>query len=392
MNLTIERGPALAALSRVVGVVERRHIIPILANVVLTTTDGRLFMRATDLEMEAIESVEAMVSDAGETTIPADKLHDIVRSADPGAQIKVFNEATDPRLKVRSGRSNFSVPCMSAESFPKFTSDGLGEAFSMPAKVFAGMLARAKWAANTSKGSTIDGCVYLATVGDQIHAVAATQSAISLVREPIPAGARLATLLPMKLVDQFIRWLGEADGDVSISAADWGTADRDADWITQRLIRVSHASGQITGKLYDHPRYLDYARVVQETHELALRTDQDALKAAIRRALIMADAKSHAVRLTAAGGALTIQARNDQAGEGADEIAAEYEGPDVSFLLTAAHLEAALSHLRGDVVELCFAPAPVKKSNGSVDARSITTIIRAPSDPSIIVNLAQPRA
>ena len=116
---------------------QRRITIPILANVALSAANGRLSLRATDLEMEAIESFDAQIGDAGETTIPADKLHDIVRSADPGAQVKIYDVETDPRMKIRSGRSNFSVPCMAADTFPKFTSDGLGEEFAMPAKAFA---------------------------------------------------------------------------------------------------------------------------------------------------------------------------------------------------------------------------------------------------------------
>lgn len=387
MNLTIDRAPALSAISRVVGIVERRHTIPILANVALSASDGRLSLRATDLEMEAIETLDAQVSDDGETTIPADKLHDIVRAADPGAQIKVFSEDADPRLKVRSGRSNFSVPCLPSANFPRFKADGLGDECALSAKTFASMLSRVKWAANGDKSSTIDGCVFLATVEGKLHAVAAKSSSIAMVREDAPAGARLACLLPMKLVDQLIRWLGEADGDVFISAADWGANDRTEDYATQRLVRVRHASGMITGKLYDYPRYLDYGRFLIEGHDLSLRTDQDALKAAIRRALIMADAKSHAVHLSVSGGAMTVQARNDQAGEGADEIAVEYDGPDVALLLSAAQLESALSNLRGDIVELCFAPKPIERN-----PRSIAVVVRAPSDEGFVVNLAQPRA
>jgi DNA polymerase-3 subunit beta len=386
MDLTLDRAPALAALSRVAGVVERRHTIPILSNVALSAADGRLSLRATDLDMEAVESISAEVGVDGDITLPADKLHDIVRSSDAGAQIHLALDDADPRVKVKSGRSNFRVPALPFGDFPRFACDGLGAEFALDARVFASMLARTKWAIETRDRLSLFNSVYLATTETELHAVGASHSAVALARIAKPEGAAIAALLPPKLVDQLIRWLGDADAEVRISSAAWVGAGYES-YQTARLIRVRCGDAALTAKLCDAPKFVDYPRVLIERHDNAARTDQDALKAALRRALIMTDVKTHGVRLAFAEGGLTVQARNDHAGEGADEIGAEYGGPEASFLLAAHHLEGVLAHLKGDVVEIGFSGERVDGK-----ARTITVVRQAPADPSFIVNRAQPRA
>src|SRR5437879_10697129 len=98
MNLVIERGPALSALSRITGVAGHKNIIPILSNVALKAEGGSLTMRATDLEMEVMETFLAQVADFGEISVPADKLHDIVRNADVGAQIDLKQNEEGTRV------------------------------------------------------------------------------------------------------------------------------------------------------------------------------------------------------------------------------------------------------------------------------------------------------
>ena len=77
MKLTAGREVLLKPLQAVIGVVERRQTMPILANVLLVAKDGRLAVTATDLEVELVASAEVDVESEGEVTVPARKLLDI---------------------------------------------------------------------------------------------------------------------------------------------------------------------------------------------------------------------------------------------------------------------------------------------------------------------------
>lgn len=365
MNLTIERGPALSALSRVVGVVERRGVIPILSNVALSTADGRLSMRATDLEMEAIESVSAQISGEGEIGIPADKFHDIVRNADPLADIALSTGDEDPRVRVSSGRSNFRLPAMSVDDFPKFRSETMGAPFAMPAAVLANMLNRVSWAFDPTDKISAKGCVFLAAIGDELHTVATNGKVVALRSIEKPAGAEIAALLPGKLALHIAKWLSGVEGDVEISTS-------------ESLIRISNGSSTLTSKLDGAPKYFDYQRFLLRTGKLSAVTDQDALSMALRRVLGVLDDKVKTVRLSFSEGSIAITTRGQS--DGADEIACDYEGPEASVMIKGADLQNALASLTGDRVRLGF-------SNGSDPV-----VIDAPSDAGFVSNAGQMRA
>jgi DNA polymerase-3 subunit beta len=375
LNLTIERAPALEALSRLVGVIERKQTIPILGNVALQAEGSTITVRGTDLEMEVIETFDAQVRAEGQITVPADKLHDIVRNADAGAQVVLsFDGQADPRMKVQSGRSRYSLPALSAASFPQFSVEGLDAGFNLPAAQLAEMIARVYWSSTPSDRDSIKGVVRLATYEGQLHAVAANTSGVALVRTDAPEGARIAASLPSKVSQHLMRWLNAAAGDAHVATS-------------AGLIQVTHGGSTYTAKLFDMPTYFPYEKNIHEGHEHFAKVARDELTQALKRVMIMLDQRVKTVRLVFAEGQVTVAARNDHSGDGADEIGAEYDGPEALVTLDGPTLISALAALKGDIVEFGFAPTleAGKYKSGLV-------IIRAPSDPGFITNIMQPRA
>ena len=80
MKLTAEREKLLTPLQAVIGVVERRQTMPVLANVLLGVRQGQLTITATDLEVELVAATEVAVQDAGDITVPGRKFLDILRA------------------------------------------------------------------------------------------------------------------------------------------------------------------------------------------------------------------------------------------------------------------------------------------------------------------------
>ena len=76
----IPRDALLKPLQAVSGIVERRHTLPILANVLLEQKDGRLFMTATDLEMQITSHSELAGKQDQAITVAARKLQDLLRA------------------------------------------------------------------------------------------------------------------------------------------------------------------------------------------------------------------------------------------------------------------------------------------------------------------------
>src|SRR5207245_10332063 len=119
MNLLkTQREALLAPLQAVTGIIERRHTLPILSNVLLSRTDNNIEFVATDIEIEIMTSMT--IEEAGDTkkiTEGARKLVDILRALPEGSEVTLALQ--DKRLQVKSGKSRFNLQTLSAEDVPR---------------------------------------------------------------------------------------------------------------------------------------------------------------------------------------------------------------------------------------------------------------------------------
>src|SRR5690606_34655919 len=115
--LECSRDDLLLPLQTVSGIVERRHTLPILSNVLLERGDDGLRLLATDLEIQ-VSCKAALGNAAGPSTITtsARKLQDILRALPADAKVTI--ESTENRLQLKSGRSRFTLQTLPAEDFP----------------------------------------------------------------------------------------------------------------------------------------------------------------------------------------------------------------------------------------------------------------------------------
>ncbi len=130
MKVTIERAALLRALGHVHRVVERRTTIPILANVLIDARDCAVRLKATDLDLEMVETAAAEVGQAGATTLPAHTLYDIVRKLPEGAQVSL-DGGESGQLTLRSGRSRFNLSTLPESDFPDVTSGEFSHSFHL---------------------------------------------------------------------------------------------------------------------------------------------------------------------------------------------------------------------------------------------------------------------
>ena len=116
MKIALDREDFLKSLQSIIGVVERRQTMPILANVLFTAEDGILTLTATDLEVELIAKLGYQDGEKGSVTLPGRKLLDISRSLPNEATILITLK--DDKAIVTSGKSKFSLTTLPANEFP----------------------------------------------------------------------------------------------------------------------------------------------------------------------------------------------------------------------------------------------------------------------------------
>ena len=138
MKLSASREALLKPLQAVIGVIERRQTMPILANVLLVAKDGQVAVTGTDLEVELVATVNVEVEGAGEITVPGRKLLDICRALPESAEVSI--NVSGEKLNVKSGRSRFSLMTLPAAEFPRVGDINAGQTLSVSQGTLAKLL------------------------------------------------------------------------------------------------------------------------------------------------------------------------------------------------------------------------------------------------------------
>ena len=345
MKLSAEREALLAPLQAVIGVVERRQTMPILANVLLVASDDRLDITATDLEVELVASGDLTVQEPGEITVPGRKLLDICRALPEGATVNVTQNGD--RIILRSGRSRFTLSTLPASEFPVIEQINSQLDLEVEQKSLRRLLEKTHFSmAQQDVRYYLNGMLveaegqHLRTVATDGHRLA--MSEIQLSDE---LGASQQVIVPRKGVLELQRLLGE-QGSAAVSV---GT----------NHIRVSLDGIRFTSKLIDG-RFPEYSRVIPQNQDKHLVADRTVLRSALQRTAILSNEKYRGIRLELKENGLVVQAHNPEQEEAEEELEVEYSGEDIEIGFNVNYLLDALGAVESDEVTLS-----VQDSNSS---------------------------
>jgi DNA polymerase-3 subunit beta len=327
MKFTISREVLLQPLSQVIGVVERRQTLPVLANFMLTARDGRLTAIGTDMEVELISTVHADVSQDGEITVPARKLLDIVKALPDGANVAF--SVSDDKATLSAGRSRFTLSTLPASEFPATDQVESLENIEVSEATLKKMMDKTSFAmANQDVRYYLNGLLFDFS-GEQLRAIATDghRLAICDLESRIDISSDRQLIVPRKGVMELSRMLS-------------GDADQVTLAIGRNHIRLVKGDTTFTSKLIDG-RFPDYKAVIPVGADKQMLVDKATFIQALQRAAILSNEKYKGVRLEAAGTTIKIIAHNPQHEEAVEEIEAELNfdrlavGFNVTYLLDA---------------------------------------------------------
>ncbi len=340
MKFSISREALLRLLQAVMGVVERRQTMPILANVLVIAHGDEIAITATDLEVELVARGKAEAIEAnGDITVPGRKLLDICRALPDTAKIKF--ELDGDRLIVRSGRSRFVLSTLPAADFPVIDDIQDSRDLRLSQTDVAMLLDKTHFAMAQQDVRYYLNGLLLETGNNLVRAVATDghRLALSEIESGVEQGGQ-QVIVPRKGVLELQRLLGNGDElDLSIGS---------------NHIRARLGDIQFTSKLIDG-RFPDYERVIPVPNDNnRLRAGREELRHALQRASILANEKYRGIRLELTKQSLKIQANNPEQEEAEDEIEVEYTGDNIEIGFNVTYLLDALAAVDGDEVEIGF--------------------------------------
>lgn len=330
MKVTIERSDLLKAMSRAQGVVERRNTIPILANVLIEGEGDGVSFRATDLDIEVIDRVPAMVERAGATTVGAHTLHEIVRKLPDGAQVMLADDGQTGRLDVSAGRSHFSLATLPKEDFPVMASSEYACNFSAEAPMLRRLFDKAKFAISTEETRYYLNGVYMHAAdgadGRVLRCVATDGHRLARIDAAIPADADdlPGVIVPRKTVGE-LRKLLEND-EVSIAVS-----------VSETKVRFATPEITLTSKVIDGT-FPDYSRVIPTGNTKKLEVDASDFAEAVDRVSTVSSERSRAVKLSLDEDRLVLSVNAPDSGAAEEELTVAYGDESLEIGFNAKYL------------------------------------------------------
>ncbi len=338
MRFSIQREALLNPLQKVVGVVERRQTLPVLANLLFQVDQGRLSLTGTDLEVEMRAGIPVDAAENGATTIPARKLFDIVRALADGAQLDI--KLNGERVSVNAGRSRFTLATLPAEEFPTIDEIDLVDKVQLPEATLKDLMERTAFAmANQDVRYYLNGMLLdLRDTGLRCVATDGHRLALAETRLDKKASSARQIIIPRKGVLELLGLFSGGDGEATVEFG-------------RNHLRVRRNDVVFTSKLIDG-RFPDYEAVIPLGADKVLLLEREALRAALQRAAILSNEKYRGVRLEVSPGRLRIVAHNPEQEEAVEELEAETSVNELAIGFNVGYLLDALGSLSDEKVRL----------------------------------------
>jgi len=329
----------LEALQSVAGIVERRHTLPILANVLLRKTGDDIEFTTSDLEIQ-VRTQATLGGDAGNlsTTVGARKLIDILRSL-PADQVVTLTAAAN-KLTLTGGKSRFTLQTLPSDDFPLVNEAvDFGPAFSVPQKTLKTLINQVHFAmAVHDIRYYLNGILFVAE-GKQLTLVATDGHRLGLAQSTLETDIpKQEVILPRKTVLELQRLLKDEDTPIEMRFAG-------------NQAKFSFSGMDFVTKLVEG-KFPDYNRVIPKNHKNSVILGRTTLLASLQRAAILTSEKFKGVRVNIEPGTLRIASSNAEQEEAKEEIEIDYGGDTIEVGFNVTYLMDALSNISQDMVKI----------------------------------------
>ena len=343
MQIKINRDILLKPLTSVTSIVERRHTLPILSNLLLEAKNNNIQLTATDLEMQISLNIECKFSGELSTTVSAKKLLDICRSLPDAADIDMQNN--DSRMTVKAGKSRFNLQTLPAADYPVMTKvAGKGISIKISQIEFKRLLKQVEFAmAQQDIRYYLNGLLLevmenkLNLVGTDGHRLSFTSTTLNQSYDKIDV------ILPRKTVVELIKLLDDSQDEINIE-------------ISAGQVNFAFNEIRLISKVIDG-KFPDYHRVIPAGHQNIFSVNRAAVLTAMQRASILSNEKYRGIRVVLSANNLKLISTNTEQEEAEEELEIDYKKDMLDIGFNVTYLIDVLNNTQQENVNFSFADA-----------------------------------
>ncbi len=338
------RDTLLRPLQIVSGIVERRHTLPILANILIRKDGERVSFLSTDIEVQI--TTHAMIGtgdDVEATTVAARKLLDILRALPDSQDVSLT--LSNKRMTVQSGKSRFALQTLAADEFPTVAqAEHYNATVTLPQKTLKHLFNMVHFSMAQQDIRYYLNGLLLVVEGNNVIAVATDGHRLAFCQVPTDQTfERQEVIIPRKTIIELQRLLEDTDAPVKIE-------------IASNQVKLSFADIELISKLVEG-KFPDYTRVVPKGYKNNFTLGRDQLLRSLQRAAIMTSDKFKGVRCIVSPGSMKVSSTNADQEEAVEEIEIDYSGDSVDIGFNVTYLLDVLNNLKCDSVNIALGDA-----------------------------------
>jgi len=340
MNIKIDRELLLEPLGNVSGIVEKRHALPILSNLLLESNQGKLKFTATDLEMQISTHIKTDLSDDFQITVSAKKLFDITRALPEHSKIDIQIE--ENKVMVKAKKSRFNLQTLPFKDYPVMKKDENDTVeLNIPQKDFKALLKQVDFSmAQQDIRYYLNGLLVevkennINIVGTDGHRLSFT----SLELKAPPQSSQ--AIVPRKTIVELVKLLKDTDDplEISFSGNQVHFKFNDIDMITKI----------IDGK------FPDYSRVIPEGHINSFNINRALLLDSMLRASILSNDKYRGIRMVVEENNLKLVSNNSEQEQAEEELEIDYKGDKIDIGFNVTYLIDVLTNIQSEQLTIAF--------------------------------------
>jgi len=338
MQFTLSKQAIYQAVLRYQGIVERRHTIPILSNLLLEASEQELKITATDLEIILKTRVEADIKKTGTITVSYRKLYEIIKELNNNADVNISLEKSF--LTIHSASSNCRLSTLPANDYPNLNEEIEVEPIRIDGRDLARMIAATSFAmSNDETRKYLTGTLFELKASYGLKLIATDGHRLSLAEARLQdISSDIQCIVPRKAVIEIRKLAEEIDKQVLI-------------YMGHGFIRLESGAFTLSSKLID-ARFPAYNEVIPKIEEDGIVLDRVSLDQVLRRVMIVANEFTHDIQFQFKDDKLNISAHNADQEEADEAIDISYSGPELNIGFNARYLRDVLTVIQGKNIRM----------------------------------------
>jgi len=339
MRFTISREKLQEGLSAVGASIPGKTTLPVLANILVETTDKGIRLSGTDLDIAVSTEVTADIESGGAITIPARKLTEIARELPP-APVRIATSG-EQRVSLECGRSRFKLLGLPRDEFPTFPTVRFQESWRIRSGELQKLISHTAFAVSTEESRPILNGVLWELRPEFMRMVATNGHRLAKMEVPIRSAGAPGTdlIVPPKALEQ-IRRLFPADEELEIARGD-------------NHLGFRSPFTAVYTRLIEGP-YPNYEQVIPRDNDRVGTVDKVALISALKRMSVIASDQTHRIRMSFNAGMLKFSVQTPDLGEAQDELPIRFTGDALDIGFNANYLLEILKYMPTDEVRMTF--------------------------------------